>query len=177
MYEGGIRVPLIARVPGVTDQAQRQTGEDRASNPAAASAGYLSSVDYYPTILELAGVAPPDGQLLDGKSFVPLLKGDADFSRGPIYWHYPHYGNQGGVPARAVRDGQWKLIEFMEDGALELYNLVDDPREQHNLAKSEPERTARMKDMLYQWCESAGAQMPSPNPKYKPNKNNRKAPN
>jgi arylsulfatase A-like enzyme len=180
MYEGGIRVPLIARVPGVTDQAPNRTGEDRfeevrPGGSGAAGESYLSSVDYYPTILELAGVAGPDDQLLDGKSFVPLLKGDCDFTRGPVYWHYPHYGNQGGVPARAVRDGDWKLIEFMEDGILELYNLADDPREQRNLAKAEPERTARLKGMLDRWCESVGAQMPSPNPKYKPHKNNRKS--
>ena len=97
-------------------------------------------------------------------SFAPLLEGHRDSDRGPIFWHYPHYGNQGGSPAGAMRDGDWKLIEFLEDGRLELYNLAHDLGEQVDLAGAEPMRTARMKEQLHAWRQSVDAQMPSPNP-------------
>ncbi|RIK74921.1 MAG: sulfatase [Planctomycetota bacterium] len=154
MYEGGIRVPLIVRAPGVTQ-------------PAAQCDTYISSVDYYPTLLELAGQAPPAGQLLDGKSFVPLLRGDENYERGPIYWHYPHYGNQGGQPAAAIRDGDWKLITFLEDGRSELYNLASDLSEKHDLAAQEPQRVATMREQLAAWQGAVGAPAPSPNPRFK----------
>jgi arylsulfatase A-like enzyme len=122
----------------------------------------------------MAGVAPPAGQLLEGKNFAPLLEGRTDFTRGPVFWHYPHYGNQGGQPAAAIRDGDWKLVEFFEKGAPELYNLANDPRERHDLAKAEPERVANMKDQLEQWQQSVGAQFPTKNPDFKPKNNHRK---
>ena len=155
-YEGGLRVPLIIRWPGVT-------------KPGSQCEDYIISTDYYPTMLDMAALPPRPEQHVDGKSFAPLLRDEAaDFARGPIYWHYPHYGNQGGVPARAIRDGQWKLIEFMEDDTLELYNLSDDLGEHRNLVATEPERVERMKNMLHDWCDSVGAQMPTPNPNHEP---------
>jgi arylsulfatase A-like enzyme len=162
MYEGGVRVPLIVRWPGV-------------AKPGAVCDSYLISTDYFPTILDMAQcslLAPPEENPLseredytpDGVSFVPLLKSDPDFHRGPIYWHYPHYGNQGGSPASAVRDGDFKLIEFLEDGRLELYNLATDPGERTNLADADSSRAQRMQQQLHEWRQAVGAQMPSPNP-------------
>lgn len=151
MYEGGVRVPLIVRWPGRTQ-------------PGASCDSYLISTDYYPTILDMAGLPPRAAQHIDGKSFVPLLQGQQDNDRGPIFWHYPHYGNQGGSPASAVRDGDWKLIEFLEDDRVELYNLVRDPGEHQNLAGSETDRVARMTRQLHEWRTAVGAQMPTPNP-------------
>jgi arylsulfatase A-like enzyme len=153
MYEGGLRVPLLVRWPGVT-------------RPGATCEQYISSVDYYPTMLAMAGVEQRPEQHVDGKSFAPLFEGESDFSRGPIYWHYPHYGNQGGRPAAAVRDGDWKLIEFFEDGRTELYNLQSDLSEQRDLAESESDRAAAMRAQLQTWQKSVGAKFPTPNPKY-----------
>jgi arylsulfatase A-like enzyme len=151
MYEGGLRVPLIVRWPGVT---QTDGNCDRC---------YVTSTDYYPTMLEMAGVPPRSEQHVDGKSFVSLLRGESEFERGPIFWHYPHYGNQGGTPAAAIRDGDWKLIEFFETGRLELYNLADDPSERRNLATTQASRAATLRDQLHQWQESVDARFPTPN--------------
>jgi arylsulfatase A-like enzyme len=153
MYEGGLRVPLIVRWPGVTQ-------------PGATCDQYITSTDYYPTMLAMAGLEQKAEQHLDGRSFTPLLQAKGNFHRGPVYWHYPHYGNQGGRPAAAIRDGDWKLIEFFEDGRTELYNLASDLAEQHNLAKSESDRAAFMRNQLHRWQQSVGAKRPSPNPKY-----------
>ncbi|MCC6493378.1 MAG: sulfatase [Pirellulales bacterium] len=155
MYEGGLRVPLIVRAPGV-------------ARPGAECQHYVSSVDFYPTLLELAGQPAPENQLLDGKSFAPLLRSETDFQRGPVYWHYPHYGNQGGQPAAAIREGQWKLITLLEEGRTELYNLADDPSETNDLAASQPQRVATMSRQLAAWQQDLAAQMPSPNPAYQP---------
>jgi len=155
MYEGGVRVPLIIRWPGV---AKRGAVCDQ----------YVTSTDFYPTMLAMAGLPPRRQQHVDGKSFAPLLTGEAEFERGPIFWHYPHYGNQGGTPAAAVRDGDWKLIEFFEDGRSELYNLASDLAEQHNLAQSQHERVATLQRQLHQWQLSVDARKPSPNPNYTP---------
>jgi arylsulfatase A-like enzyme len=150
MYEGGVRVPLIVRWPDVVKAG-------------AVCDRYLISTDYFPTILEMAGQPAPT-HAIDALSFTPLLKNDPDFDRGPIYWHYPHYGNQGGSPASAIRDGDFKLIEFLENNRLELYNLAKDLGEKTNLAGVESARTQRMQQQLHQWRQAVGAQMPSPNP-------------
>jgi hypothetical protein len=104
-------------------------------------------------------------------SFKPALAPGSDWTRGqPIFWHYPHYGNQGGAPAGAVREGDWKLIEWSEDGRLELFNLADDIGETTNLANAEPERAAHMKQMLNDWRIQTGAVMPTNNPDFDPDK-------
>lgn len=146
MYEGGIREPTIVRVPGVT-------------RPGSSTGGYLTSTDFLPTVLEIAGVdrAPRS----DGMSFLPLLRG-GEWERGPIFWHYPHYGNQGGAPSGAVRDGRWKLIEWYEDGALELFDLEADPGEASNLAAARPRKAAALKTALSTWRQEVGAIMPGP---------------
>ena len=116
-YEGGIREPMIVRAPGVT-------------SPGSICDTPVINMDFYPTILELARLPERPRQHLDGRSFVPLLRGPGNLEKGPqprpLFWHYPHYGNQGGSPAAAVRDGDWKLIEWYENGNRELYNVRDD---------------------------------------------------
>ena len=153
MYEGGTREPLIVRWPG-----KIASGE--------VSGVTVTSPDFYPTLLEAAGLPLRPEQHVDGVSFLPVLQGEADFDRGPIYWHYPHYGNQGGTPGSSIRDGDWKLIEFFEDGRLELYNLRNDISEEHDQAEAEPERTARLYGKLTAWRGEIEAQIPQPNPEF-----------
>jgi arylsulfatase A-like enzyme len=156
LYEGGVRVPLLVRWPGHT-------------KPGTVVDDYIISTDYYPTILDMAGVEPPPEQQLDGKRFTPLLQGEqTDFTRGPVYWHYPHYGNQGGRPGAAIRDGDWKLIEFFEDGRTELYNLRHDPQEKQDLIQAEPDRAADLLRQLHQWQQQVSAQFTTKNPDYQP---------
>jgi arylsulfatase A-like enzyme len=99
-------------------------------------------------------------QHLDGVSFVKSLKGEKQ-SRGPVFWHYPHYGNQGGAPYGAVRDGDWKLIEWYEDGSLELFNLANDLGEENNLAAGETKRAKALQEKLQAWRKDVGAKMPT----------------
>jgi len=153
-YEGGVRVPWIIRAPGLTKPGSR------CETP-------VISTDFYPTLLELAGLPARPEQHLDGRSLVPLLKGE-NLARGPLFWHYPHYSNQGGAPSGAVRDGDWKLIEWYEDGALELYNLAQDPGETTNLATKEPARAKTLQQELHAWRTTVKATMPTPNPDYRP---------
>jgi arylsulfatase A-like enzyme len=155
MYEGGVRVPLVVRWPG-------------AVSPGSVCDQYIISTDYFPTLLEIAGLPARPEQHVDAKSFVPLLKGARESDRGPILWHYPHYGNQGGSPASAIRDGDWKLIEFFEDGRTELYNLADDIGERSNLAAREPLRTDEMLRKLREWRTAVGARLPTQNPNHRP---------
>ncbi len=106
-------------------------------------------------------------QGLDGVSLVPLLKGGS-LARDSLYWHYPHYSNQGGAPAGSVRVGDWKLIEWYEDGALELFNLREDPGERNNLAAERPDKRKELQDRLKKWRQDVRARMPTPNPGYSP---------
>ncbi|MHC4788061.1 MAG: sulfatase, partial [Planctomycetota bacterium] len=110
MYDGGTREPLIVRWPGHIE-------------PGSSCSVPVTTPDFYPTFLEAAGLEPIPQQHCDGVSLMPLLKGSQELERDAIFWHYPHYGNQGGTPGSSVRAGDWKLIEFFEDGRLELYNL------------------------------------------------------
>lgn len=152
-YEGGVREPLIVVGPGV-------------SKAGTVSDAIVTSPDFYPTLLELAGLPARPQQHLDGVSFAKALRGESS-ARGPVFWHYPHYGNQGGAPCGAVRDGDWKLIEWYEDGAVELYHLAKDLSETNNLAVSEPVRAKQMLEQLRAWRASVGAKMPAANPKQK----------
>jgi arylsulfatase A-like enzyme len=152
MYEGGIREPVIIRWPGVTPPGTR------CNVPTV-------STDFYPTMLEMAGIEQKGEQHVDGKSIVPLLKNPfAKFNRGPIFWHYPHYANQGGFPASAMRDGDFKLIQDLEDGELELYNLKDDPEEHNNLEQLEADRAQEMLKELQGWRKEIGARPLRKNP-------------
>ncbi len=152
LYEGGIREPMIIRAPGVTKASST------CDTP-------VTSTDFYPTLLELAGLPLLPKQHVDGRSLVPLLKGGA-LERGPLFWHYPHYGNQGGAPGGAVRDGNWKLIEWYE-GTTELYNLATDFGEKNNLAAENPAKVKELQAKLAAWRKEVGAVMPTPNPDYK----------
>lgn len=155
LYEGGIREPMMVRWPGVT-------------KPGGTCDEPVSSVDFFPTILEMVGRNAAPGLAIDGVSLVPLLRRGGKLRREALYWHYPHYSNQGGVPSGAIRAGDYKLIEFYEDGRLELYNLAQDVRESENLAAGDPRRAARLRRMLENWRVSVGASMPQPNPNYDP---------
>jgi arylsulfatase A-like enzyme len=149
-YEGGVLEPWIIRAPGV----------------AAAGATCdtpVISTDFYPTLLELVGLPPMPEQHKDGVSLVPLLKG-GNIAPRPLFWHYPHYGNQGGSPFTMIREGNYKLIEWHEDHSLELYNLRQDISETHNLAKEKTELADELHQKMIEWRQSVGAVMPTANP-------------
>ncbi len=152
LYEGGIRVPLLIRWPGVT-------------KPGTQSATPVITPDLFATVAEIAGTK--SRQTIDGRSLVPLLRGGR-IAEGPLFWHYPHYSNQGGEPAGAIRDGEWKLIEFYEDGRLELFHLQSDAGERLNLARKHAPRAAQMRARLEAWRKSVNATMPKPNPAFDP---------
>jgi arylsulfatase A-like enzyme len=156
LYEGGVRVPWLARWPGKV-KAGLTCDEP------------IIGVDLYPTLLALAGAKPPPGQILDGTSITPLLFGDGGRAKGqprpPLYWHFPGYlgaGKDGWrtTPAGAVRSGDWKLIEFFETGKVELYNLADDLGEKTDLAAKLPDRTKSMRENLVLWRQTVNAPMP-----------------
>jgi len=153
LYEGGIREPMIIKWPGIV-------------KPNSVCAVPVTSTDFYPTMLEIAGLPLKPKQHIDGVSLVPLLKGNRKLQRKAIFWHYPHYGNQGGSPGGAVRIGDYKLIEFYEDNRVELYNLKEDVGEKKNLADKLPEKAAELRKMLHTWRKAVDAKMPSPNPDY-----------
>ncbi len=154
LYEGGIRVPLLVRGPGI--------------KAGSTATNAISSVDYFPTILELAGLAAPKAEdKVDGVTLVPLLNSGTNAPR-PLFWHYPHYSNQGGKPGGAIREGDFKLIEFYETGRVELFDLKSG--ENRNLAE-DPAHAARVKAMVSKldaWRIKTGAQMMLPNPAYRP---------
>ena len=153
IYEGGIRVPMIVRWPGVTQ-------------PGSVCAEPTTTADLLPTFCQMAAAAVPD-QPIDGSSLVPLLAdADAKLSRDAIYFHYPHYHHS--RPAGAIRAGQWKLIEFLDGAPLELYNLKEDISESTNLALQMPDLARRLQRSLAKWRKSTGARMPTTNPKYDP---------
>jgi arylsulfatase A-like enzyme len=148
LYEGGLRVPLIVRWPGLAPAG-------------AVCAVPVTTTDLYPTILEIAGI-PRAGS--DGTSLVPLLQSPrATPARGPLFWHFPHYYATTS-PVSAVRRGPWKLLEYHEDRRTELYDLDADPHEQLDVSAREPERTRDLLAQLVTWRREIGAQMPVPNP-------------
>ncbi len=151
-WEGGIREPFYLKVPGLT----------RAGTTNAVP---VSGIDWYPTLLELAGVSVPARQDIDGVSLVPLLKGGTIPDR-PLFWHYPHYGNQGGEPSSIITQDDWKLIHYYEDDRDELYHLTTDPIEQQDLARAEPQRTAALRAKLDAWLKATEAKFPVPDPQF-----------
>ena len=149
LYEGGIREPMVIRWPGVT-------------KPASVCNEPVVSTDFYPTMLAMAGLDTLPDQHVDGISLVPLLQGKP-MTRGPIFWHYPHYGNQGGGPGGAIRDGDWKLIEWYEGGGrFELYHISDDISEKQNVAECKPDRTRELYEKLQGWRDRMDAEYPTP---------------
>lgn len=152
LYEGGIRVPAIARWPGEVP------AEKECATPAI-------TYDLYPTFIELASAELPREQPVDGLSLAALLRDpQTPLARDTLYWHLPHYHHS--TPASAVRQGDWKLIEFLELGQLELYHLGRDLGEQNNLAATESQRAKSMLAELNRWREKVNARMPRLNPNY-----------
>jgi arylsulfatase A-like enzyme len=149
-YEGGIHEPWFIRAPGIT-------------RPGSICDTPVISTDFYPTLLALAGLPLKPSQHRDGVSLLPLLRG-GNLERGPLFWHYPHYSPQGGAPCGAVREGDWKLIEWYEDNSLELFNLRDDLAEQHNLAAANSDKARELQARLAAWRKSVNALMPAVNP-------------
>jgi len=154
MYEGGTREPLIVRWPGVVE-------------PGSSCSVPVSSPDFYPTLLEMGGSLPDPAQKVEGLSLVPLLKGAESLSREAIFWHYPHYGNQGGTPGSSIRAGDYKMIHFFEDDRIELYNLKTDINESHDLSKEMPDLAAKLSASLEDWRISIEAKIPQPNLNWK----------
>jgi arylsulfatase A len=152
LYEGGIRVPLIVKWP---HHGQIGTVCDEP----------VISTDFFPTILEMVGVENMTKDI-DGKSFTRLVRGE-EMDRGPIYWHFPHYSNHGmQSPGGAIRDGDYKLLEYFENGTVQLFNLKDDIGEQNDLSKIEVDKTKELTAKLHQWRKEVDAQMMKPNPDY-----------
>jgi len=166
LYEGGIREPLIVRLPGVTQPGSR-------------CAEPVIGVDFYPTLLELTGTQPADDYLLDGESFARLLsEPTAKLKRDAIFWHFPCYLQGSGdphggpfrtTPAGAIRKGEWKLIEWFETGRQELYNLADDIGESRDQSKANPQKLKELHAALQAWREQVKAPIPTqPNPRFDP---------
>jgi len=151
LYEGGIREPMIIKWPGV-------------AKPGSECAEPVTSTDFYPTMLEMAGLPLRPEQHVDGVSLVPLLKSKGRLNRKAIYWHYPHYHGSGNRPSGAVRAGDYKLIEWYENGAVELYNLQADISEKNDLAGKMPQKAAELKAMLAEWRRQVNAKMPASGP-------------
>ena len=153
LYEGGVRIPMIVRFPGITEPG---TVCDQA----------VSTMDIYPTIQQMLGIENhADTSSPDGESLFSLLKDpDTILNRKYLFWHYPHYYMPNATPSSSVRHGDWKLIEFFEDGHLELYNLNDDPGEEFDLSEKLPGKALELKKVLNSWREDVDAQLPSDNP-------------
>jgi len=149
LYEGGIREPMIVWWPGVV-KAGSVCREP------------VISTDFYPTMLEMAGLDPVPEQHMDGKSLVPLLHGGDSLNREAIYWHFPHYHGSGNRPSGAVRAGDYKLVEWFEDGRVELYNIREDIGEKNDLADAMPSKATELRDMLHTWRREVDARMPKP---------------
>lgn len=151
-YEGGIREPFLIYAPGRSAPGQ--------------STDYpVTGADFYPTLLDLAGLPMRPDQHIDGLSLKPIMEGNT-LSERALYWHYPHYGNQGGLPSSILRDGDWKLIHYWEDDHNELYNLKTDPYEAEDMASVDTARTNAMAATLMQWLKQQNARYPVYNEYY-----------
>jgi len=153
LYEGGIRVPAFWTGPGVKHGSQCEEP--------------ISTIDFLPTLLELADIPQPPHQPIDGQSLVPC-RDSKSLGRTQLFWHFPCYtGNA--KPSSAVRQGNWKLLEFFETGKAELYDLSADPSEKKNLADSQPEKASQLRQALHDWQKEMKAALPSGlNPNYDP---------
>ena len=153
LYEGGIREPCVIRWPGEL-------------SPGTVYDQPMQSVDLLPTLAAATGAPLPSGVTMDGLDLLPSLRGGEALPRRDLFWHYPHWGNQGGAPGGALLSGPWKWVErFGPDGIEgELYHLVDDPGEVADQAEADPDRAAAMGARLARWRAEVGARMPRPNP-------------
>lgn len=155
LYEGGIRVPFVIRGPGIRAGAK--------------SAEPILSMDVYPTLLDFAGLTAPDAHCLDGMSLRPLLSGaSGSLGRERVFWHFPCYVG-GNAPSSAMRQGDWKIIEFFESQTVEIYDLSKDPGEQNDLSGSMPDQAKELAETLHAWQEDTGAPRPTGvNPNFDP---------
>jgi len=151
LYEGGIREPMIVKWPGVT-------------RPGSACDTPVISSDFFPTILDIAGLPLAPEVHADGKSFASLLRGGSPDGERALHWHYPHYSNQGGMPGAAIRKGDFKLIRFYEDNTVELYNIADDLGETEDLSGKKRRKTMSLLVELDTWLADTGAKFPSERP-------------
>lgn len=166
LYEGGIREPMIVRWPGKV-------------NPGTRCDIPVISIDFYPTFMEIAGISKPIDLILDGENILPLFTGGEGFSDRAIFWHFPAYLEASSylpgliwrtTPVSVIREGDWKLLEFFEDGNLELYNLKDDISETNNLADQMPEKATSLHNKLLNWRAKIEAPVPTElNPEYQIN--------
>lgn len=160
-YEGGVRTPAIIHAPGIT--------------PAGAVCDEpIITVDYYPTVLALAGVEGDarHNENLDGVNLEPILRNPQEtLDREALYWHYPHYHSGGATPHSAIRSGDYRLVEFFEDNHVELYNLSEDIGETKDLVSEESSKARELTEKLHAWRAKVAAQLPTPNPDYDPSKN------
>jgi arylsulfatase A-like enzyme len=149
LYEGGIREPMIIKWPGVV-------------KPGSTCSEPVTSTDFYPTMLQMAGLPLKPEQHVDGVSLLPLLKDTGKLNRKAIYWHYPHYHGSGSKPSGAIRVGDYKLIEWYEDNSVELYNLKNDIGEKNDIAPEMPQKAAELRRMLHEWLRQTNADVPTP---------------
>ncbi|MEI7927419.1 MAG: sulfatase [Verrucomicrobiales bacterium] len=154
LYQGGLRIPAVIRGPGI--------------KPGSSSQATTLSMDWFPTVMELAGLPIPATAKLDGRSLAPLLHGESTGFDRDVFWHFPSYIG-GGEPCSAIRSGDWKLIEFFESKTTELYHLASDPGEKNDLTKTDPKRAAELLSRLHSWQSATNAPCPTqPNPAYDP---------
>ncbi|ANW95593.1 sulfatase [Wenyingzhuangia fucanilytica] len=151
-YEGGIKEPYFIKVPWIKSKNNQN------NTP-------VSGTDFYPTLLDLVGAKLRPEEHQDGVSLVPLLKGEKIKER-PLVWHYPHYGNQGGEPSSIIREGDWKLIHYYEDGRDELYNITLDQEEKNNVVLEHKEMASNLKTKLFDYLAEVGANFPEKDPLY-----------
>ncbi len=154
-WEGGLKVPILVHVPWL--------GGDGRTDPTP-----VTGADFYPTILDLLDIPLQPDQHHDGQSFLPLLDGTAGKMTRPLYWHYPHYGNQGGEPSSVILRNDWKLIHYHEDDRKELYHLESDPSEQRDISKDHPDLLAELQAELQDYLQSAGARFATNDPLFHP---------
>jgi len=153
-WEGGIREPYYISGPGIAP---------------AVCATPVTGTDFYPTLLDLCGLPPEPAQHVDGRSLKPLLQAQP-FPERDLFWHYPHYGNQGGEPSSMIRRGPWKLIHYWEDGRRELYNVVADRSETTNVANRHDGIVKELGEALEEWLRTVEATIPQPDPRFDPAK-------
>ncbi len=152
-WEGGIREPYFIKVPWLENNGTRNNFP-------------VTGTDFYPTILDLVGIPLLPTQHIDGVSLKPVLEGERMNIKRPLYWHYPHYGNQGGEPSSIIQENGWKLIHYWEDGRDELYDLNSDIGEESNVAVENQETTIQMRSQLLAWLTEVGANLPEQDIEY-----------
>ncbi len=153
MYDGGTRVPMIAVWRGHI-------------RPGSVCDELTTTPDFYPTFLEVAGLPLRPEQHVDGVSIRSLFEETGTLAERPIFWHYPHYGELGGTPGSSVMLGQYKLIEFFEDMHVELYDIINDVSETHDLSQEMPDKAAELLNLLHDWQTRIEAKIPEANPDY-----------